>query len=196
MIKKILNPILIVISVLLFIDGNAQVDIDPISPVSSCGEFALPPISGTGLDGSERYFDQQGGNGTSYNVGDIISTSITLFAYASVGGSIDEECFSIEIIPPGPIEIDSFINACAGYRLPSIASGLSLNAGYYTQSNRTGRFISPGTAIQSSVVLYASVGSGPCYQEQRVSINIGPKSVINFYSIRIAIFLTSYLFNI
>ncbi len=71
--------------------------IDPINDTIVCGPYTLPPITGTGLSGSEAYFSGPGGTGTMYNPGDIITSSMTIYAYHPVPGCSSEESFNVTI---------------------------------------------------------------------------------------------------
>ncbi|MCB0687376.1 MAG: hypothetical protein KDC53_12660 [Saprospiraceae bacterium] len=71
--------------------------IDPVDPVTACYGFTLPPITGTNLSGSQRYFDQSGGRGQSYFPGDVISSSGTIYAIDQNGTCSSEISFEVTI---------------------------------------------------------------------------------------------------
>ncbi|MBW8241804.1 hypothetical protein K1F50_03260, partial [Muricauda oceani] len=77
--------------------------LDPIDSVTACDSYELPMISGTNLTGNQAYYDASGGpsgGGTKYLPGDIITSSIDLYAYDETGGApncSDEESFKVDI---------------------------------------------------------------------------------------------------
>ncbi len=70
-------------------DGGKEVTpvINSITDVNQPDTYTLPTITGTNLSGSEKYYTQSGGLGTSYTVGSVInyadftSYPVTLYAY-------------------------------------------------------------------------------------------------------------------
>lgn len=76
---------------------NAVPVITNPGPQSSCGDYTLPIINGTGLTGNEAYYTATGGGGTEYDAGDEITASTTLYIYDSNNGCTDEESFTITI---------------------------------------------------------------------------------------------------
>ncbi|MDC0313558.1 gliding motility-associated C-terminal domain-containing protein [Flavobacteriales bacterium] len=62
-----------------------------------CGTFTLPIIGGTGLSGSESYYDASGGSGLAFAAGSSITNSMTLFIYDASSTCSDETSFIITI---------------------------------------------------------------------------------------------------
>ncbi len=71
--------------------------LDPVTPVSECGSYILPAISGTNLSGLESYYTGPGATGTQYFAGDQISSSTTLYIYDGLPGCFDEVQLDITI---------------------------------------------------------------------------------------------------
>lgn len=74
--------------------------LDPITDVTTCNPYTLPAINGTNLTGNQAYFTGPNGTGTQYNPGDVINSTITLYAYDEMGVApfySDEEPFTITI---------------------------------------------------------------------------------------------------
>ena len=63
--------------------------------------YELPMITGTNLTGNEGYYTGPGGSGTALNVGDMITTSQTIYIYdatATMPVCIDEESFTVTVL--------------------------------------------------------------------------------------------------
>ena len=69
--------------------------IDPIGPLVECDSLQLPSITGT-LSGNEGYFSLTGGLGTTFNVGDWITASTSIFIYDET--ITTPNCFAEEIL--------------------------------------------------------------------------------------------------
>ena len=69
--------------------------IDPIGPLVECDSVQLPSITGT-LSGNEGYFSLTGGLGTTFNVGDWITASTSIFIYDET--ITTPNCFAEEIL--------------------------------------------------------------------------------------------------
>lgn len=76
--------------------NNAPV-IDPLADQTSCGDYTLPVITGTGLSGNEAYYTATNGGGTQYDAGNLITASTTLYIYDITSGCADEKSFAITI---------------------------------------------------------------------------------------------------
>jgi gliding motility-associated-like protein len=162
-----------------------QPDLDPIGDEEACNSYTLQPITGTNLTGNEAYFDQSGGNGTQYQPGDIISNSITLYAYdeTTLQGCLDEESFQITIIDQPLLDPISDIIACDEYTLlPISGANLSGNESYYDQPNGGGNQFNPGDIINitTSLYVYDETGLAGCSDENEFLITINPTPESDF----------------
>ena len=131
---------------------NYAITINPLSPVDSpinrmeCENYTLPTLT----DGN--YFTTTGGVGP-LNAGDVISTTQTLYVYAtSTLGCTNEKNFTVEIREK-PL-VDDFTNvfSCTDFVLPILRNGT-----YYTSTggpNGTGTQLAPGTTISTSQRIY------------------------------------------
>ncbi len=156
---------------------TAAPELNTPDPVAICNEYTLPAITGNNLPGTEAYYTETNGGGTSYDAGDVISTTTTLFIYANAGltDCEDEVSFSITITPaPQLDDIDNQL-ACNSYILPDI-SGLNLtgNEAYFTGPNGTGTSYDPGDEINSTITLFIfdDAGIANCSNEQSFVITI------------------------
>ena len=73
-------------------------DIDAIGDQEVCAFFTFPPISGTNLTGSQAYYSQSGGQGTSFSPGQTAASSGQYFIYDGTPGCEDEEAFTLNVI--------------------------------------------------------------------------------------------------
>lgn len=81
-----------------------SVDINDIADVTVVNAYVLPPITGTGLSGSEAYYTEPNGAGVSFNVGntinfeDFTSYPVELYIYDATGSNCnDQESFLLNI---------------------------------------------------------------------------------------------------
>jgi len=84
-------------SSLVTITINSTPSITVVSDITLCDSFTLPAIGGTGLSGSESYYDGTGGTGIAYAAGSVITNSMTLFIYDVNGTCSDETSFAITV---------------------------------------------------------------------------------------------------
>ncbi|MEL0454879.1 BspA family leucine-rich repeat surface protein [Flavobacteriaceae bacterium SZ-1-7] len=87
--------------------GYAGATITDLADQTAVDSFTLPAITGTNLSGNEAYYTLPGGNGTIYNIGDVInyadfpSYPITLYIYdESYPGCADEQDFLLTLTDP------------------------------------------------------------------------------------------------
>ncbi|WP_299628310.1 BspA family leucine-rich repeat surface protein, partial [uncultured Tenacibaculum sp.] len=85
-------------------DGGkvASPNLDPITNVNQADTYTLPTIVGTNLSGSEKYYTQSGGTGTSYVAGSVINftdfPSYPIVFYAYDTGSCGDSEQNFELI--------------------------------------------------------------------------------------------------
>ncbi|WP_084157365.1 T9SS type B sorting domain-containing protein [Flavobacterium denitrificans] len=133
-------------------------------PISQCGSYTLPPIEIGG------YFDSPRGQGKSIPAGTIITTSQTIYYYATTTSSpncTDDLKYQITI-KPLPL-VDTPINRleCDRYILPPL-----LNGNYYTETNGGGTPLKAGDIITATQTIYVfSVGT-ECNNESSFVVEI------------------------
>ena len=160
---------------LFSVNVTPRPEIDPITNPTVCGSYTLPAITGNNLTGGQAYYTNSGGLGTSYNPGDVINTTTTLFMYDGAPGCNDQEQIIITVNPP--IDIDDLAdqNACNTYTLPNITgTNLTGNEAYFTQSGGQGTQFNPGDNISTTTLLFIYGGSPGCEDEEQVNITITP----------------------
>ncbi len=72
--------------------------LDPLGPITQCGSYSLPDITGTNLN-SPVYWTGTAQSGTQVAVGTSITASTTLYMFDGASGCSDEELVAITINP-------------------------------------------------------------------------------------------------
>ena len=141
---------------LCIVDSSFTVTIVPTIEVGTrpdvfeCSSYTLPSLP------LGNYYTGTGGTGTQLAVGTALTTSQTVYVYATTGGPrpcTDEDVFDVFIGIVQPANIAQ----CNGYTLPTLPIG-----NYYTGPSGTGTLIPAGTVINNSstVYIYAPTTSG------------------------------------
>ena len=160
--------------------GAPSIDMQADSIV--CDEFTLLDVSGTGLSGNEGYYTQSNGGGASLDVGDVLTSTQTIYIYDILGTCSDESSFTITvnntpaITNPGPQEV------CDTFYLPLSISGTNLsgNENYYSDLQSNGGTII-NDAITNSQAIYIYDANGNCSNEISFQLTVNPMpSLISF----------------
>jgi hypothetical protein len=140
--------------------------------VSACQSYTLPPITGANLTGSEAYYTGPNGTGTQFLPGQVISSTITLFAYAGSGICSDQEQFTITITPPptatapgAPLSICDNGAGIGQFNLTNlngIISGGSGTVNWFTDAGATIPIANPSAFVSGATTVYATVTVGIC----------------------------------
>lgn len=133
------------------VDSSFNVTILPTIEVGNrpnvfeCSSYTLPNLS------VGNYYTGSGGTGTQLAAGTQITSSQTIYVYASTTGPTpctDEDTFEVVIGITQPQNISQ----CNGYTLPPLTVG-----NYFTGPMGTGQQIAQGTVINSSTTVYIYV---------------------------------------
>jgi gliding motility-associated-like protein len=152
--------------------------IDSRPDQTPCNSYTLTTLT------NGNYYTGPNATGTMLNGGDVITTTQTVYIYATNNnGCIAETSFQIEIFV---IIADSVadVTTCDSYVLPT----LSVDNHYYTQPNGphgTGTEILPGTAITTTQTIYVYIESAErinCYDEKSFIVNIIPTPFVGNFS--------------
>ncbi len=148
---------------------NSTPTADSPSDISICDSYTLPSLS------VGNYFTGANGTGTALNVGDVITSSQTIYVYASNGSCSDENSFEITINASPTTDSPDDISICDSYTLPTLTVG-----NYFTGANGTGTALNVGDIITSSQTIYIYAANGSCSDENSfvITINITP-SILN-----------------
>ena len=147
--------------------------LDQPEDVTACDQYTLPAISGQNLTGNEAFYQFQNGQGNSFQPGDVISTSATIFLFDENGGCADEKSFEVEIIPTPQIDQPANLTVCALYILPEITgTNLSDDVSYYSGIQGSGIAYNSGDTLfnSTSIFIYDIVNN--CENEVQFSIEI------------------------
>jgi gliding motility-associated-like protein len=138
------------------VDTDFTITIKPTVEVGTrpdifeCTSYTLPPLS------VGKYYTQANGSGTELTAGTAITTTQTIYVFATTGDTnpcTDQDIFRVFI----GINQPANINQCNGYTLPSLPVGK-----YYTGPMGTGQEIPAGTFIDtdSTIYIYQPTSSG------------------------------------
>jgi gliding motility-associated-like protein len=152
----------------------ATPNINPLGPISACGSYTLPVITGTSLSGNQHYYTGPNGTGTMLATGSAITTSQTVYMYDGAVGCSDNETVVITISTASNAGNDNGASYCGPGPVINLSSFLSAGAttgGTWTETTATpsGAFtpatatwntnsVNPGTYTFS----YALPANGAC----------------------------------
>jgi len=150
--------------------------IDPsiFEPVSSCGSYILPPLSIGG------YYDQPRGQGNAIPAGTQITSSQTVYFFATTTTTpncTDTLKIDITIKPLPLIDKPDDVFACEEYILPALTNGK-----YYTLPNGGGNQLQAGTRITINQTIYIFASSPECNNEHAFKIEIRSKPVVDNFT--------------
>jgi len=147
--------------------------VDAPSNITACDSYTLPVLS------NGNYYTLTGGNGTALFAGNTISSTQSVYVYASSGTTpncVSENSFNITInttpIADSPIDVE----VCDDYVLPALTVG-----NYYSASNGSG-LIASGTVLHSTQTLYvyATTNTVPaCHSENSFNIIINVTPIVD-----------------
>ncbi len=138
------------------------------NPVVSCGDYILPVLD------AGNYYTQIGGQGTIIPNGTTISSSQTIYVYAST--TTTPNCTSTFTLPitikPKPM-VDNLndVIRCANnpYELPILTGG-----NYYTATNGGGTMLNAGDIISTNQTIYIYDILNGCSNETSFTVEIIP----------------------
>jgi gliding motility-associated-like protein len=157
---------------------NSTPTVDTPADIFDCDSYTLPALT------NGTYFTASNGGGTQLNVGEIITTSTTLFIYAESGTTpncTDEHTFDITINTTPAIDTPADVSSCDSYTLPALANGT-----YFTATNGGGTQLNAGEVIFTSTTLfvYAESATAPnCPNEHAFNVTIDITSNATFVQI-------------
>ncbi|WP_294736541.1 choice-of-anchor L domain-containing protein, partial [uncultured Flavobacterium sp.] len=133
--------------------------------VTACNTYELPVLP------EGDYYTSPNGEGIMLNAGDEITTSQTLYIYATnESGDVvcpNEVSFYVDIITAASAPTD--VSACGGYTLPVLPAGQF----YYTGPNGTGAEITAGTVIGTTQTIYFYIPTAAsCTEDTNFTVTI------------------------
>ncbi|AWH86250.1 hypothetical protein HYN59_14525 [Flavobacterium album] len=133
-----------------------------VSDIAVCDSFVLPALN------SGNYYTAPNGTGTMIAAGTTITTSITIYIYASSGTCSNESSFTVTILNSPETGFFPEVVSCESYTLPVLPQPFN----YYTGPGGTGTPLSQGDVITTSQVIYIMGSNGSCVTEYDVYITI------------------------
>lgn len=150
--------------------------IDPtiFEPVSRCGEYILPALT------IGKYYDQPNGNGNIIPDGTKITSSKTVYYFAtttSMPNCTENLKIEITIRPLPEIDQPNDVVSCNNYILPDLANG-----NYYTLPNGNGKRLSAGDILYDDQTLYVFKSGAVCNNEHKFTVTIKSFPVVDNFT--------------
>lgn len=166
-------------------------NIDPISNVTACGSYTLPPITGQNLTPNAAYFTGPNRTGAQLEPGDVITTTTTLFAHDfSAANCDDQETFTVTINPLPTVNQPNDVEVCAGQTVSVPFTGSPGATFSWTNDNTAVGLGASGngninfssanvTAVQTATITVTPV-QGPCTGDPLTfTITVNPRPTVN-----------------
>jgi gliding motility-associated-like protein len=142
--------------------------VDTPSFVSSCGNYALPPLT------NGTYYSLENGLGSALLPGELITSTRTVYIYNENESCSSQHSFLVQVNPKPPVDNFTDVFVCdPTFTLPPLTNGQ-----YYSLSggpNGGGTVLQPGTVLNESQILFIynpSTLVASCYNESVFSISI------------------------
>ena len=155
--------------------------IDPIIDQTACDQFVLPAITGTGLSGSEAYYNNSQLAGGTVISGTLTSTQ-TIYIFDSNSGCTDEVSFVVTITPTDDPSF-ALINFCDGSANAATISGTAGGTFAFNPA------LADGATINSNTGEITNGIAGTTYSIQYTTSGVCPASLIEtvmLYAIPVA----------
>ncbi|MEP7093696.1 MAG: T9SS type B sorting domain-containing protein, partial [Flavobacterium sp.] len=143
-------------------------------PISKCGNYILPPVA------IGSYYDSPGGQGKNIPAGTSITTSQTVYYYASTTTSpncTDNLKYEITIKPLPLVDTPGNRLECKSYVLPSLVNG-----NYFTKTNGGGSQLKAGDIITSTQTIYIYSVGPECTNEHSFIVEIRPLPQVDSFT--------------
>ncbi|MFM2393507.1 MAG: hypothetical protein RLZZ546_1489, partial [Bacteroidota bacterium] len=164
--------------------------ISNVANIVSCNNVTLPPISVNNPGGTTAYFTGPGGSGTKYDPGNVVSSSLILYAFSGdlpiLNGCYDEEILTVNIGGATTYDNPPNIAQCGSYILGSInGTNVGPNTRYFTLQNGSGNVYKAGDTIKTTTILYIFDPTNVLCQTNQPSftVNITPAPSIKLDSV-------------
>lgn len=150
------------------VTGGIDVGIFP--DVNACDDYILPPLN------VGNYYSQPNGAGTIIPVGTVITTSQTIYVYATTVvdrlSCSDQDDIIISISKTPVLTDNPDVEACGSYTLPTLTLG-----NYFSGKNGTGTQYLAGQKITASQIMYVyttAPTNSNCFAEDQFKITVYP----------------------
>ncbi|AWI25259.1 hypothetical protein HYN49_04755 [Flavobacterium pallidum] len=145
--------------------------VDTLADVATCDNYTLPVLT------NGNYYTETAGAGTMLNAGDVVTTSQTIYIYASNGDCTAENDFTVTITPTPTVDDLADVTACDSYTLPVLTNG-----NYYTETAGAGTVLNAGDIITASQTIYIYASNGNCTAETDFSVIITTSPIVDILS--------------
>ena len=125
--------------------------VDTLPDVTTCDSYTLQTLT------NGDYYTGTGGTGTHLNAGDNITTTQTIYIYATNGSCDNESSFTVTINTTPTVDTLTDVTACDSYTLQTLTNG-----DYYTGTGGTGTHLNAGDNITSTQTIYIYATNGSC----------------------------------
>ncbi|AWA29417.1 hypothetical protein HYN48_04570 [Flavobacterium magnum] len=147
---------------------TATPTVDDLADVTACDSYTLPALT------NGNYFTETAGAGTMLNAGDVITTSQTVYVYASNGDCSVETDFAVTITSTPTVDDLADVTACDSYTLPVLTNG-----NYFTETAGEGTMLNAGDVLTSSQTVYIYASNGDCSAETDFAVTITSTPIID-----------------
>ncbi|QWX84828.1 T9SS type B sorting domain-containing protein [Cellulophaga sp. HaHaR_3_176] len=135
---------------------------DTVANVIACDSYTL-----TALSPGNNYYTATNAGGTQLQVGDLITTTQTIYIYAGTGSCADETSFTVTIDQPAIVDQLGDVTECESFTLATLTNGT-----YFTESNGQGSMLNDGDIITETQTIYIYNQSGSCSDESSFTVFI------------------------
>lgn len=136
--------------------------------VFNCTSYTLPPLS------VGKYYTQPFGQGTELAAGTVITSTTTVYVWASNTNASPVCTASADFNVIIGISTPTDISQCDPYTLPNVSIG-----SYYTGPNATGAMVPAGTVINTTTQLYLNIptSAGSCAGDIPFTVSIAQPQI-------------------
>ncbi|MDR7372625.1 choice-of-anchor L domain-containing protein [Flavobacterium aquidurense] len=143
-------------------------------PITECGSYTLPAIEIGG------YYSSPGGQGANIPAGAVITTSQTVYYYASTTTATnctDNLKYDITIKPRPIVDTPGNKLECGSYTLPPLVNG-----NYFTETNGGGIPLKAGDIITETQTIYVFTVGTDCTNEHSFVVEIRPLPTVDSFT--------------
>jgi hypothetical protein len=147
---------------------NSLPVVAPVSDIISCGSYVLPQLA------VGDYYTMPAGEGTLIPAGTSLTTSQTIYVYATNNCGGAGESFTVTILTSPVIAPVTNVEVCQSYTLPALIVG-----NYFTAPNGQGTELQPGDLITQNTEVYIYASNGDvieCTSEVSFTVTINTTS--------------------
>ncbi|OYU80885.1 MAG: hypothetical protein CFE23_06525, partial [Flavobacterium sp. BFFFF1] len=142
--------------------------VDELADITVCDGYVLPILT------SGNYYTAAGALGTMLNAGDVISSTQTVYVYASNGNCTAESDFVVTVNVTPTVDELSDVTVCDSYTLPVLTIG-----NYYTAPSGAGTMLNAGDVLTTSQTVYVYAANDTCTDESDFTVTINATPIVD-----------------